>query len=82
MKTFMAILAAVAALAVAAPAGAMPIDNYRAIPTDAPRATPPAPVPPPSSGTDTWVVLAAVVLAFGAGAGAARLVTVRPRVRA
>jgi hypothetical protein len=67
MKTFIAVLAAVALLAVAAPAGAMPIDNYRSIPSEAPLST------APSSGTETWVVIAAAALAFAAGTGAARL---------
>jgi hypothetical protein len=71
MKTFIAVLAAAALLAVAAPAGAMPIDNYRSIPSDAPPTT--APALAPSSGTETWVVIAVAALAFGAGAGAARL---------
>jgi hypothetical protein len=66
-----ALLAAVAMLAVAAPAGAMPIDNYRSVPTDLPPVS--APVPPPSSGAGTWEVVAVGALAFGAGAGAARL---------
>ena len=69
MKTIVVLLSAIAILASAAPAGAMPIDNHRSIPS-APRTT--APAPAPSSGTDTWVVLAASALAFAAGAGAAR----------
>ena len=71
MKTLIAILTAVAVLAVAAPAGAMPIDNYRSIPSDTPSTT--APAPPSPSGAETWVVIAVAALAFGAGAGAARL---------
>jgi hypothetical protein len=67
MKTFIAVLAAVTLLAVAAPAGAMPIDNHRSIPSGA------SPSTAPSSGTETWVVIAAAALAFAAGAGAARL---------
>jgi hypothetical protein len=72
MKTLISILIAVAVLAVAAPAGAMPIDNYRSIPSDTPPTTAPAPASP-SSGAETWVVIAVAALAFGAGAGAARL---------
>lgn len=72
MKSLMAILAAVAVLAVTAPAGAMPIDNYRSIPSDTPSTT--APVPSPSTGAETWVVIAVAALAFGAGAAATRLV--------
>jgi hypothetical protein len=71
MKNLIAILTAAAVLAVAAPAGAMPIDNYRSIPSDAPSTTAPAPSSP--SGAETWVVIAVAALAFGAGAGAARL---------
>jgi hypothetical protein len=74
MKTFIAVLATVALLVVAAPAGAMPIDTYRSIPSDAPPTT--APAPAPSSGTETWVVIAAAALAFAAGAGATRLAPV------
>jgi hypothetical protein len=72
MKTIAAVLTAVVVLAVAAPAGAMPIDNYRSVPTGLPPTTTPAP-PSPSSGAETWVVLAVAGLAFGAGAVAARL---------
>jgi hypothetical protein len=72
MKSLISILAAVAVLAVTAPAGAMPIDNYRSVPAQAPSTT--APAPSPSSGAETWVVIAVAALAFGAGAGAARLV--------
>ena len=71
MKTLIAILTAAAVLAVAAPAGAMPIDNYRSIPSETPSTT--APAPSPSSGAETWVVIATAALAFAAGAGAARL---------
>ena len=73
MKTIVAVLTASVVLAVAAPAGAMPIDNYRPIPSEAPSTTAPAPAPSPSSGAETWVVLAVAGLAFGAGAAAARL---------
>jgi hypothetical protein len=72
MKTLIAILTAATVLAVAAPAGAMPIDNHRSVPSDAPPTTAPAP-PSPSSGAETWLVIAVAALAFGAGAGAARL---------
>ena len=71
MKTTLALLTAVVVLAVAAPAGAMPIDNYRSIPTSSPPTA--APAPSPSSGAETWVVIAVGALAFGAGAAAARL---------
>jgi hypothetical protein len=71
MKTIVAVLTASVVLAVAAPAGAMPIDNYRSIPSEAHSTT--APAPSPSSGAETWVVLAVAGLAFGAGAAAARL---------
>jgi hypothetical protein len=70
MKTFIAVLAAVALLAVAAPAGAMPIDNYRSIPSAS------SPTPAPTSGAETWTVIAAAAIAFAAGAGAARLAPV------
>jgi hypothetical protein len=68
MKTVLSLLSTVIVLAVAAPALAMPIDNYRSVP---PTATP-APASP-SSGAETWVVIAVAALAFGAGAAAARL---------
>ena len=71
MKTIVAVLTAVVVLAVAAPAGAMPIDNYRSVPTELPPTATPA--PSPSSGAETWVVLAVAGLAFGAGAVAVRL---------
>lgn len=74
MKTLITVLAAVAALAIVAPAGAMPIDNYSSVPTDPPPTVAPAPSSP--SGTETWVVIAVGALAFGAGAGATRLVPV------
>jgi len=70
MKNIIAILTAVAVLALAAPAGAMPIDNHRSVPSETPSTT--APAPSPSSAP--WVVIATAVLAFAAGAGAARLV--------
>jgi hypothetical protein len=74
MKTALAVLALTAALAVAAPAVARPIDSYGPIPSGTPQG---APAPAPSSGTDGWlVVVAAAALAFAAGAGAARLVPV------
>jgi hypothetical protein len=66
-----ALLTAILVLAVAAPAGAMPIDNHRSIPSEPPPTTTAA--PSPSSGAETWVVIAVAVLAFGAGAAAARL---------
>jgi hypothetical protein len=72
MKTIVAVLAAVALLAVAAPTGARPIDVYGPTPTTS------SPAPAPSSGAETWTVIAAAALAFAAGAGAARLV---PAVR-
>jgi hypothetical protein len=83
MKTILALLSAVVVLAAAAPAGAMPIDNYRSVPTTAPPTTAPptaAPAPSPSSGAETWVVIAVGALAFGTGAAAARLApALRPR---
>jgi hypothetical protein len=79
MKTIIAILAAAAVLAVAAPAGARPIDAYGPIPSDATTVSP----APSSSGAEMWVVIAAAALAFAAGAGAARLAPVmRPRAGA
>jgi hypothetical protein len=72
MKTIVALLTAVLVLAVAAPAGAMPIDNYRSIPNEAPPTPDPAPSSP-SSGAKTWVVIAVAAFAFGAGAAAGRL---------
>ena len=69
MKTLVALLTTIALLAGASAAGAMPIDNYRSVPS-APRTA--APAPAPSSGTDTWIVFAASALAFVAGAGAVR----------
>jgi hypothetical protein len=77
MRTILALLAVAAALAVAAPAGAMPIDAHGPIPSDTP---PAAPVAAPASGHETWTLVAAAALAFAAGAAAARLVPV-PRVR-
>jgi len=77
MKTIVAVLVAVALLAVAAPAGARPVDAYGPIPSTE------RPAVSPSSGTEPWAVIAAAVLAFAAGAGAARLApVVRPRVLA
>jgi hypothetical protein len=67
MKTIIAILTAVAVLAIAAPAGARPIDAYGPIPSGTPSTSSPAP-----SGAETWVVIAVGALAFGAGATAAR----------
>jgi hypothetical protein len=71
MKTIVALLSTVIVLAAAVPAGAMPIDNYRSIPSDTPTTT--APAPSPSSGAGTWVVIAVAALAFGTGAVAGRL---------
>jgi hypothetical protein len=73
MKTILALLSAAVVLAVAAPAGAMPIDNHRSTPTRTAPTAAPAPAPSPSSGAETWVVIAVAALAFGAGAAAARL---------
>jgi hypothetical protein len=75
MKPIVATLAAIAVLAIAAPAGARPIDAYGPIPSDAP-ADAGQVTSHPSPGTETWVVIAAAVLAFAAGASAARLVPV------
>jgi hypothetical protein len=74
MKTIVAVLTAVVVLAVASSAGAMPIDNYRSIPSEPPTTTTAA--PSPSSGAETWVVIAVGALAFGAGAAVARLAPV------
>jgi hypothetical protein len=71
MKTIVALISTVIVLAVTAPAGAMPIDNHRSIPSDTPTTT--APAPSPSSRAETWVVIAVAALAFGTGAAAARL---------
>jgi hypothetical protein len=77
MRTALAALVAAAALMLAAPAGARPIDADRPAPSVAPTS---APAP---SGPDPWVVPVAAVLAFAAGVGAATLVpTLRPRARA
>ena len=72
MKTILALLSALVVLAVAAPSGAMPIDNYRSIPSSSPPTATPAPASP-ASGAETWVVIAVGALAFGAGAAATRL---------
>jgi hypothetical protein len=72
MKIVIAALAAAAVLAVAAPAGARPVDAYGPIPSDAPT-TVTTPASSPSSGTETWIVIAAAALSFAAGAGAARV---------
>jgi hypothetical protein len=79
MKSLFALAAVVAALALAAPAGAMPIID----PQEAPHTvSQPAPPPPETSdGTSLLVVLIVGAGAFLTGAGAARLVGV-PRRRA
>ena len=70
-----ALVALLAALVIAAPAGARPIDADRPAPSVAPSSSPAA-----SGGIDPWIVPLAAVLAFAAGAGAARLVpTLRVR---
>ena len=80
MKPILATLVAIAVLAVAAPAWARPIDALSPIPSDG-AVEAPRPPTAPSSGTETWVVVAAAALAFAAGAGAARLApALRPRV--
>lgn len=78
MRTVIAGLVAVAVLALAAPAVAIPIDAYGPIPSGSPTGSPPA----SSSGTETWLVIASAALAFALGAVTARLApVVRLRVR-
>jgi hypothetical protein len=79
MKSLLALAALVAALALAAPAGAMPI-------VDHPVASHAAPSPPPASrpadtsdGASFLVVAIVGAAAFLIGAGAARLVRVPRR---
>jgi hypothetical protein len=72
MRTLIAGLVAFAVLALAAPAGASPIDAYGPIPSGSPAGPPPA----SSTGTETWLVVALSVLAFVLGAAAARLAPV------
>jgi hypothetical protein len=63
------------ALVAAAPAAARPIDADRPAPSVAP-----ASEPVPRGGVDAWTVPLAAVLAFAAGAAAAKLVpTLRVR---
>ena len=71
MKALLALLAATAALALAAPAGARPIDT-----PIAPAAPSTAPADTPGGGSEIWVVILAAGLAFVAGAAGARLVSV------
>ena len=79
MRTVIAGLIVVALLALAVPAGAMPIDNYGPIPSASPASPSPA---PSSTGADTWVVVASAALAFALGAATARIApAVRPRIR-
>jgi len=83
MKSLLALLAATAALALAAPAGARPIDLNTPTPSAAP--APPADTSIPAAdtsggGSETWVVILAAGVAFVAGAGGARLVSA-PRGR-
>ena len=66
MKTLIATLVTIAVLAIAAPAGARPIDLYGPIPSDTPATAGPV-TSSPSSGTETWVVIAVAVVAFAAG---------------
>jgi hypothetical protein len=69
-----ALIAILAALVVAAPAAARPIDADRPAPSVAPSSS------PARGGIDPWIVPLAAVLAFAAGAGAAKLVpTLRAR---
>jgi hypothetical protein len=78
MRTVIAGLIVVALLALAVPAGAMPIDNYGPIPSGSPV----SPSPAPSAGAETWVVVASAALAFALGAVTARLApALRPRIR-
>ena len=76
MKSLLALLAATAALALAGPAAARPIDAA-GTPT---RPSAPAPAPAatdsPDGGSQTWVVILAAGVAFVAGAAGARLVSV------
>jgi hypothetical protein len=72
MKSLLALVAAIAALALAAPAGARPID----LNTPSPFAAPAAPAADTSGGgSETWVVILAAGVAFVAGAAGARLVS-------
>jgi len=74
MKAFLALLAATAALALAGPAAARPIDGPG---TPLPSAAPaPAPADTSSGGSEIWVVILAAGVAFVAGAVGARLVAV------
>jgi hypothetical protein len=69
------LVALLVALVAAAPAAARPIDADRPAPSVAPSSE-----PAPRAGVDPWIVPLAAVLAFAAGAGAARLVpTLRVR---
>lgn len=70
-----ALIVLVVALVAAAPAAARPIDADRPAPAVAPSSE-----AAPGGGVDPWIVPLAAVLAFAAGAGAARLVpTLRVR---
>jgi hypothetical protein len=69
MRTVIAGLVAIAVLALAAPAIAMPIDAHGPIPS-APASE------AASSGTATWLVVASAAIAFALGAVAARLAPV------
>jgi hypothetical protein len=79
MKSLFALAAVVAALALAAPAGAMPIID----PPESPHTVQAAPPPPAdtSDGTSLLVVVIVGGVAFLAGAGVAKLARV-PRRRA
>ena len=79
MKSLLVLLAVTAAVGLAAPAGARPIDLNTPSPSSAPA---PAPVETSGGGSDTWVVLLAAGLAFVAGAAGARLVSVPRRASA
>ena len=78
MKPLLVLLAVTAALALATPAGARPIDGPA---TPIAPAVPAAPAPAPAAadtsdgGSDTWIVVLAAGIAFVAGAAGARLVS-------
>lgn len=73
MKSLLVLLAVTAALGLAAPAGARPIDVNTPSSSSAPA---PAPVETSGGGSDAWVVILAAGLAFVAGAAGTRLVAV------
>jgi hypothetical protein len=80
MKSLFALLAATAVLALAAPAGARPIDLYGPNSAAAPASAPAPADTSDGGGSETWIVVLAAGVAFVAGAAGSRLVRVpRPR---